>query len=80
MTKPQREKESLADYRYFPEPDLVPVEVDPVGSSKFKLLWASCRPLGATDLNHNSAFLRMMQMFSWSKGRTSPIISTLLLE
>lgn len=28
MTKPQREKESLADYRYFPEPDLVPVEVD----------------------------------------------------
>ncbi len=29
VTKPQREKESLADYRYFPEPDLVPVEVDP---------------------------------------------------
>ena len=28
VTKPQREKESLADYRYFPEPDLVPVEVD----------------------------------------------------
>jgi aspartyl-tRNA(Asn)/glutamyl-tRNA(Gln) amidotransferase subunit B len=28
VTKPQREKESLGDYRYFPEPDLVPVEVD----------------------------------------------------
>ena len=28
VTKPQREKESVADYRYFPEPDLVPVEVD----------------------------------------------------
>src|SRR6202046_3318510 len=27
VTKPQREKESLADYRYFPEPDLVPVVV-----------------------------------------------------
>jgi aspartyl-tRNA(Asn)/glutamyl-tRNA(Gln) amidotransferase subunit B len=28
VTKPQREKESLADYRYFPDPDLVPVVVD----------------------------------------------------
>jgi aspartyl-tRNA(Asn)/glutamyl-tRNA(Gln) amidotransferase subunit B len=29
VTKPQREKETAADYRYFPEPDLVPVVVDP---------------------------------------------------
>ena len=28
ITKPQRQKETSADYRYFPEPDLVPVEVD----------------------------------------------------
>lgn len=28
VTKPQREKETAADYRYFPEPDLVPVEVN----------------------------------------------------
>ncbi len=28
MTKPQRTKETAADYRYFPEPDLVPVVVD----------------------------------------------------
>ncbi len=28
VTKPQREKETAADYRYFPEPDLVPVLVD----------------------------------------------------
>src|SRR6202012_765512 len=28
VTKVQREKETAADYRYFPEPDLVPVVVD----------------------------------------------------
>ena len=28
VTKPQRKKETAADYRYFPEPDLVPVVVD----------------------------------------------------
>ena len=28
VTKPQREKETASDYRYFPEPDLVPVVVD----------------------------------------------------
>src|ERR687894_459093 len=28
VTKPQRQKETAADYRYFPEPDLVPVAVD----------------------------------------------------
>jgi aspartyl-tRNA(Asn)/glutamyl-tRNA(Gln) amidotransferase subunit B len=28
VTKPQRRKESAADYRYFPEPDLLPVVVD----------------------------------------------------
>jgi aspartyl-tRNA(Asn)/glutamyl-tRNA(Gln) amidotransferase subunit B len=28
VTKPQREKETAADYRYFPEPDLVPVVVE----------------------------------------------------
>jgi aspartyl-tRNA(Asn)/glutamyl-tRNA(Gln) amidotransferase subunit B len=36
VTKPQREKETAADYRYFPEPDLVPVEVDDAWIGRIK--------------------------------------------
>ncbi len=36
VTKPQREKETAADYRYFPEPDLVPVEVDDAWLSRVR--------------------------------------------
>jgi aspartyl-tRNA(Asn)/glutamyl-tRNA(Gln) amidotransferase subunit B len=32
----QRKKETAADYRYFPEPDLVPVEVDPAWLERIK--------------------------------------------
>ena len=35
-TKPQREKETAADYRYFPEPDLVPVVVDDAWIARVK--------------------------------------------
>jgi aspartyl-tRNA(Asn)/glutamyl-tRNA(Gln) amidotransferase subunit B len=47
VTKPQREKESLADYRYFPEPDLVPVVVEPTWIEQVRTsigeLPAACR-------------------------------------
>jgi len=36
VTKPQREKETAADYRYFPEPDLVPVVVDEAWVARVK--------------------------------------------
>lgn len=35
-TKPQRQKETAADYRYFPEPDLVPVVVDDTWIARVK--------------------------------------------
>ncbi len=35
-TKPQRQKETAADYRYFPEPDLVPVVVDDAWIARIK--------------------------------------------
>ena len=81
VTKPQREKESLADYRYFPEPDLVPVEVDAAWLERIR---ASVGELPAARRKRFESqyglVCRMMQTFSSSKGRTSPIISTLLLE
>lgn len=37
QTKPQREKEESADYRYFPDPDLVPLHVTPAMLEQQKL-------------------------------------------
>ena len=36
ITVPQREKEDAHDYRYFPDPDLVPVEVDEAWESRVR--------------------------------------------
>jgi aspartyl-tRNA(Asn)/glutamyl-tRNA(Gln) amidotransferase subunit B len=36
ITIPQREKENVHDYRYFPEPDLCPMEIDEVYLNKIK--------------------------------------------
>jgi aspartyl-tRNA(Asn)/glutamyl-tRNA(Gln) amidotransferase subunit B len=37
VTRPMRGKEEADDYRYFPEPDLPPVEVDPAGLEALRL-------------------------------------------
>ena len=45
VTRGQRSKEESSDYRYFPDPDLVPVTVEPdEDRNSCANRWASCRP------------------------------------
>ena len=43
VTLSMRSKEEAHDYRYFPEPDLVPVQLTMPGLSAFAKLCRSCR-------------------------------------
>ena len=45
---PQRHKEESSDYRYFPEPDLVPVLVNEAEVEKIRAALGNCRPNCAT--------------------------------
>ena len=77
ITKPQREKETAADYRYFPEPDLVPVVVDDAWIERVK---ASDRRTALRSAGSGSSLSmdsRLTTPTSLSnKARKSPIIMT----
>ncbi len=76
-TKPQREKETAADYRYFPEPDLVPVVVDAAWVDRVAPVDRRA-PLGAVaGASSPSTDCRLTTRTSWSsRARTSPTTMT----
>ena len=76
VTKPQREKETAADYRYFPEPDLVPVEVDEAWLARVRASIGELPARGETGSKPNTACRLMTPMCWLSRARTSPITTT----
>ena len=54
VTNMQRRKEEASDYRYFPEPDLVPVVVDAAWLERRGPRWANCRRCSACGWSSNT--------------------------
>ena len=77
VTKPQREKETAADYRYFPEPDLVPVVVDERLARADPRVDRRAARAAAASGSRPSTASRPTTPTSWSsRGRTSPTTTT----
>ncbi len=76
VTKPQREKETAADYRYFPEPDLVPVVPDAPWLDRVRASIGELPRRAATDSRAITGSRPMMRTSWSSRAAMSPTTST----
>ena len=58
-----RTKEFAHDYRYFPDPDLLPVVIDEEWIDEIRALYPSCRVPVKSDLCPSTTFLPTMRSF-----------------
>ena len=59
-SSPMRSKEFANDYRYFPEPDLLPVEIDDTYIEAIRASCRNCPMPKARGLSANTASATMM--------------------
>ena len=62
-TRPMRSKEEANDYRYFPDPDLLPVELDDEFIEAVRIPCRNCRMPGRPVLSANTACRIMMREY-----------------
>ena len=55
VTVPQRSKEEAHDYRYFPEPDLPPLRIEPARVTEIRANFRSCPPSKASASSTSTA-------------------------
>ena len=58
-TRSMRSKEEAHDYRYFPDPDLLPLEIEQAWVDEIKPTFQSCRMRKKRALSRISAFPNM---------------------
>ena len=68
-THPMRSKEDCHDYRYFPEPDLVPLQIGRQWVEEIKRQLPELPEVLASVMSNNAVCLLMTLMF-WSKPKS----------